>query len=122
MNLPPPSHPRSGWSLLEVLLAAFVLLLLAAIALPAFTKTRDQRQTAECAADRDALATACRRYAIERGGWPARAADLVPDFLPAVPVCPADGDIALGTPLGDPPTCTIHAPPLPSPFDDDPTP
>jgi len=111
-------HPTSaGWTLLEGLFAAFVLALLAAIAVPAFLKTRDQRQAADCSAARDALATACRRYAIERGGWPDSAADLVPDFLPAPPSCPAGGAIALGTPVGDPPSCSLHAPPLPDPFE-----
>ena len=109
----PSSAPRPRRSLAETLVAAAILLLLAAIAFPAFLKTRDQRHAADCSVARDALATACRRHAITRGGWPGSPAELVPDFLPAVPSCPSGGTIALGTPYGDPPTCTVHAPPGP---------
>ncbi|MBR6021425.1 MAG: hypothetical protein IK066_03285 [Kiritimatiellae bacterium] len=109
-NSSPSSPSPRKWNLGETLVAAAVLLLLAAIAFPAFLKTRDQRHAADCSVARDALATACRRYAITRGGWPGSPAALVPDFLPAVPACPSGGTIALGTPYGDPPTCTVHAP------------
>jgi hypothetical protein len=39
-----------------------------------------------------ALALACQLYRIERGKWPARVDDLVPDYLSSVPIDPFRGD------------------------------
>ena len=37
------------------------------------------------------VAVAAERYRLKNGSFPAKAADLVPDFLPAVPIDPCDG-------------------------------
>lgn len=106
-----PSNPRArsdGWTAVEVVFAVLAALLLFGIALPAFFKTRPQRQANACARHLDDIATASRRYAVERGGFPASINDLVPDFLPSAPSCPAGGSYALGTPEGDPPVCSVH--------------
>lgn len=98
---------------MEIILTVAIIILLLGLALPAFLKTRPQRQKALCLANLDDIASACRHYAIDRGGFPASLDELVPAYLPEVPRCPADGAYALGTPEGLPPSCPIHAPPAP---------
>jgi type II secretory pathway pseudopilin PulG len=98
---------RSGLTLVEATIVLAMILLLAAISLPAFFKNQDQKREAACVRNLDAIATACRRFAAERGGFPKSLAHLVPDYLPAAPACPAGGTYTLGTPEGDPPTCSI---------------
>ena len=122
--IPPPFSlsARAGWTAIEVALTIAIVVILSALAIPAFLKTLPQRQRAECLAQLDAIASACRHYAIERGGFPASIDELVPAYLPAVPTCPAGGTYVLGTPEGLPPSCSVHAPAEPdiSPFDNGP--
>ncbi len=66
--------------------------LLAAILMPAvervnwaFASDRAQREAVDTAA-------ACVRFRLARGAWPARASDLVPEFLPSVPSDPWSGE------------------------------
>lgn len=94
-------------TVVEVTIVVAILLLLAAIALPAFFQNQQKQRAAACAMNLDAIATACRNHASEKGGFPARLDELVPDYLPAVPACPSGGTYTLGTPEGDPPTCSI---------------
>lgn len=95
---------------MEIVLTVAIVLLLTALAIPAYLKTQPQRQRDLCLRQLDDVASACRRYAIEQGGFPPSIAALVPAYLPEVPACPLDGTYALGTPEGLPPTCSIHAP------------
>lgn len=43
-----------------------------------------------------AMSLACQLYRRDKGSWPAKADDLVPAYLPAVPLDPADGKSPLG--------------------------
>lgn len=95
---------------MEAVLTVAIVLLLTALAIPAYLKTQPQRQKDQCLRQLDDIASACRRYAIEQGGFPASIAALAPAYLPEIPACPLDGSYALGTPEGTPPSCTIHAP------------
>ena len=97
----------SGMTVVECAIVVAILLLLAAIALPAFIQNRQKQQAAECTRNLDAIAEACKRYASDRGGFPPNLAGLVPDYLPSPPACPAGGTYTLGSPEGDPPTCSI---------------
>jgi type II secretory pathway pseudopilin PulG len=94
-------------TVVEVTLVTAILLLLAAIALPAFFQNQTRQRAARCGMQLDAISSACRRHASERGGFPRDLSALVPDFLSEVPVCPAGGAYTLGTPEGDPPTCSV---------------
>ena len=98
---------KNGLTLVEVSIVAAILLLLAAISLPALIQNRQKQRAAECAMNLDAVATACKKYASEKGGFPKTLSALVPDYLDAVPRCPAGGTYALGAPEGDPPSCSI---------------
>ena len=97
----------SGLTVVECAIVVAILLLLAAIALPAFIQNQQKQRTAECAMNLDAISDACKRYASDRGGFPASLAGLVPDYLPSVPACPSGGTYTLGSPEGDPPACSI---------------
>ncbi|NLG34073.1 MAG: hypothetical protein GX548_01830 [Lentisphaerae bacterium] len=98
---------RGGMTVVEVTLVAAILLLLAAISLPAFFQNQTRRRAARCGMQLDAISSACRRFASERGEFPAGLSRLVPDYLPEIPVCPSGGLYTPGTPEGDPPTCSI---------------
>lgn len=97
----------SGMTVVEAAIVLAILLLLAAIALPAFFQNQQKRRAAECAMNLDAVAIACKRHASEQGGFPRDLAGLVPAYLKQVPACPAGGTYTLGTPEGDPPACSV---------------
>ena len=97
----------SGMTVVEATIVVAILLLLAAIALPAFFQNQTQQRAAECAINLEAISQACKYHASEQGRFPDSLATLVPVYLPQLPVCPAGGAYTLGTPEGDPPTCSI---------------
>jgi len=101
------TRTRAGITVMELTIVVAILLLLAAISLPAVFQNQHKREAAECARNLEAIRTACHQYASEVGGFPAALSDLVPDYLPDVPVCPAGGTYTLGTPEGAPPTCSV---------------
>jgi Tfp pilus assembly protein PilE len=107
MATAPRMNAKSGITVVEVSIVVAILLLLAAIALPAFFQNQHKRRAAQCAMNLDAIAVACRRHAQDKGGFPGTLADLVPDYLGKVPACPSGGTYTLGTPIGDPPTCSV---------------
>ncbi len=98
---------NSGMTAVEVSIVIAILLLLAAIALPALVQNRQKRHAAECAMNLDAISRACNRHASEAGGFPRDLSGLVPAYLRQVPACPSGGTYTLGTPEGDPPSCSI---------------
>lgn len=97
---------NSGMTVVEATIVVAILLLLAAIALPAFFQNQTQQHTAECAMNLEAISQACKRHASEQGGFPENLAALVPEYLPQIPACPSGGEYTLGTPEGDPPVCS----------------
>jgi Tfp pilus assembly protein PilE len=101
------NHGKSGLTIVEATIILAIVLLLVAISLPAFLQNQQKKAAATCAMNLESIANACKRHASEKGGFPARLPELVPDYLDAVPACPAGGTYTLGTPEGDPPTCSI---------------
>ena len=100
-------YRKNGMTVVEVSIVIAILLLLTAISLPAFFQNQQNKRAAECAMNLDAIAIACQRQALEKGGFPQRLSDLVPTYLDSIPACPSGGAYTLGTPEGDPPTCSI---------------
>lgn len=94
-------------TVVEACLVVALVVLVGAIALPALSRNRQRRQAARCAQHLDALSTACKEYAAANGRWPTSQDVLVPALLDAPLACPAGGTYSLGTPEGDPPTCSI---------------
>ena len=98
---------KHGMSVVEVSIVAAILLLIAAISVPALMRNRQKAQAARCALNLDALAGACRKFASEKGGYPSALSDLIPDYLESIPTCPAGGAYSLGAPEGVPPACSV---------------
>ena len=98
---------KNGMTVVEVSILLAILLLLAAISIPALFQNQKKAREAECAINLDAIASACKRHAAEQGGFPPSLEALVPAYLGAPPICPAGGTYTLGTPEGDPPSCSI---------------
>ena len=98
---------KSGMSVVEVSLLLAILVLILAISIPALFQNQQKKRIAECAMNLDSIATACKKYAAEKGGFPTNLSALVPTYLDTIPTCPSGGTYTLGTPEGDPPTCSI---------------
>ena len=98
---------KSGMSVVEVSITLAILVLILVISVPALFQNQQKKRIAECAMNLDAIATACKKYAAEKDGFPKHLSDLVPAYLESVPACSSGGTYALGTPEGDPPTCSI---------------
>ena len=110
-DTPQPSgtsaHRRHGMTVVEACLVLALVVLVGVIALPAVSRNRQRRQAAQCATRLEALSTACKEYAAANGKWPDAQNVLVPAYFTEPLVCPAGGVYTLGTPEGDPPTCSI---------------
>jgi len=98
---------KSGMTVVEVSIVLAILVLLVAISVPTFFKNQKKAREARCAMNLDALSIACKEFASEEGGFPRTMEQLVPTYLDEVPSCPSGGTYTLGTPEGDPPTCSI---------------
>lgn len=94
-------------TVVEACLVLSIVVLVGVIALPAVSRNRQRRQAARCAQHLETLSTACKEYAAANGKWPSSQDVLVPALLDAPLACPAGGTYSLGTPEGDPPTCSI---------------
>lgn len=98
---------KLGMSVVEVSITLAILVLILAVSIPALFQNQQKKRVAECAMNLDSIATACKKYAAEKGRFPQHLSDLVPAYLDSVPACPSGGTYTLGTPEGDPPTCSI---------------
>jgi hypothetical protein len=98
---------KNGLSVVEASIVLAIVLLQAAISLPAIFQNQQKKRAAECTMNLDAIASACKQHASEKGGFPHNISELVPTYLGAVPSCPSGGTYTLGTPEGDPPACSI---------------
>lgn len=97
----------AGITVVEATIVVAILLLLAAISFPAFLQNRQRQNAAVCAMNLDTISAACRRYAQDKGCYPATIDQLVPVYLIQMPVCPSGGAYSIGSPEGDPPSCSI---------------
>ena len=105
--MPSRADRRRGVTVVEACLLVAIVVLVGVIAVPALFRNKQRRQTAQCAERLEALSTACKEYAAANGKWPDSQNVLVPAYFTEPLVCPAGGTYTLGTPEGDPPTCSI---------------
>ena len=91
MSLPVLSTPRTpsrGFTLVEIMIVVAIIGLLAALALPAFQRTRRAAQLSRIANDFRVFAQAFETYALQNGTWPNNAGN---GAVPSLPV-PMTGD------------------------------
>ncbi len=100
-------NAKTGMTVVEVSIVLAILLLLLAISVPALVQNQQKKHAAACAMNLDAISSACKKRAAEEGGFPKSLAELVPTYLDAIPSCPDGGTYQMGTPEGDPPSCSI---------------
>ena len=98
---------RRGMTVVELTIVVAFALLIAAISVPSIRQNVQRKRAARCALQLEALRVASRNFAAEKGAAPRAPAELVPDYLPALPVCPSGGAYALGDGPDVPPTCSI---------------
>ena len=91
------------------MIVVFIIGLLLAIAIPAFTQARDKARTKSCVKNLSHIQTAKEQFAISAAksdGDPVALDDLVPRYIEEDPVCPANGTYDI-KPIGEEPTCTV---------------
>lgn len=107
----PSSVRRSGFTLVEIMIVVSVIALIAIIAIPNFTKSRDSARVKTCVASLRTLYGAKQEWALnQRKGDTAipGSADIVP-YLAAnrMPSCPASGTYNLRR-VSRTPTCSLY--------------
>jgi prepilin-type N-terminal cleavage/methylation domain-containing protein len=106
---------KQGFTLVEIMIVVMIIGLLAAIALPSFTRARNSAQANACINNQRQIDGAVDQYAIEFGlsdTDPVTAVNYEP-YLKEAPACPvgdtAYGDQVVGTPCACPNTIAEHA-------------
>ncbi|MEQ1822633.1 MAG: prepilin-type N-terminal cleavage/methylation domain-containing protein [Fimbriimonadaceae bacterium] len=103
---------RKAFTLIEVTIVVLLIAILMGIAVPQFLKSRAAAQTRTCVRSLRAIENAKEMWAMAtrqpEGATPV-AADLVPDFLKKVEVCPAGGTYDFKA-VGTRATCTVGNP------------
>ena len=79
---------RKGFTLVEIMIVVAIIALLAAIAIPNLLSTKRTANTAAAKANIRALSTAAEVFATRNNGaYPADAAEIAPDIVPATVLC-----------------------------------
>lgn len=95
---------KKGFTLVEIMIVVAIIGLLAAIAIPNFVQARTSAQTNACISNLKQIEGAMVLYNLDNGSDPAALSDLAPDYLKAVPSCPANGTYDIS---GARPTCDV---------------
>jgi len=101
-----------GFTLVEIMIVVAIIGLLAAIAIPNFTKARTTAQKNACMANLQKIDGATETWALETRKKQGDAivttgSPSIADYLKggALPTCPSDGAAYLVTTVGQPPAC-----------------
>jgi prepilin-type N-terminal cleavage/methylation domain-containing protein len=108
------STPKSGFTLIEIMIVIAIIGLLAAVAIPNFVKARKTAQKNACIENLKQIDGAKERWALEnkKSSGSAIVESEVNAYIKAgAPICPAGGTYTYGT-VDASPTCSIagHAP------------
>lgn len=91
---------KKGFTIVEIMIVAFIIALLAAVAVPSYIKVRTNAQTNICAANMKQLEVAKAQAAVDDGlegnsevSWDS----IVPDYVKTTPTCPLGLEYSLNT-------------------------
>ena len=97
---------RSGFTLLEVMIAVAIIGLLAVIAVPSFLNASQTSLKNSCLSNLNQISGAKDQYALSNNGTaPGSLSDVVPQILRRLPQCRAGGTYTIGA-LNEDPTCS----------------
>ena len=88
---------RRGFTLVEIMIAIFIIGLLLAIAIPSFIQARDTSRKKTCIANMAVLQYAKSQFAMDKNkdGDYTVAWDDITSYVKTVPTCPSDGTYSL---------------------------
>ena len=100
---------RSGFTLLEIMMAVTIIGFLAGLTIPAFMKSRRTTQAARCVTNMGQIEAAKEQWSMENFadiGSPCDSTDITVYFKKGFPVCPGSGVYTVN-PIGSNVVCSI---------------
>jgi prepilin-type N-terminal cleavage/methylation domain-containing protein len=100
---------RSGFTLLEIMMAVTIIGFLAGLAIPAFMRSRRTTQAARCVNNMGQIESAKERWSMETFadlGSPCVAGDITIYFKSGFPVCPGGGSYTVNA-IGSNVVCSL---------------
>jgi prepilin-type N-terminal cleavage/methylation domain-containing protein len=105
---------KAGFTLLEIMIVVAIIGLLAAIAIPNFTRARAEAQAKVCINNLTKIDGAASLFALEQGRKTGDSINFPGDLTPyiklnannSIPGCPAGGNYS-DTAVGSPPACSL---------------
>lgn len=82
---------KKGFTLVELMIVITVIAILATIGVISFTRVQAQTRDTKRKADMRAVSTALQAYFTEKQTYPTQLSDLVPTYVPTLPVDPQNG-------------------------------
>lgn len=83
-----------SFTILELIVVGFGLLVVAGIFGPGLLRAKAQDKFTECKKNLVTIGEALEAYQNDRGGYPANLDGLLPNYLSALPECPAAGEVS----------------------------
>lgn len=99
---------KKGFTLIEIMIVAAIIALLAVIAIPAFTQARTKSQANICISNLRVIAQAKNEYMLDNNVSvpPTVMSELMPYFVKRDPVCPLKGTYSINNKFLEP-SCSV---------------